>query len=74
MKWFLCILLCTFPAFQGYSERKIIIVIEYKILERSKSKVEDSAAAVQFLHSAIALYDGDEPKERVLKRQDKIEK
>jgi 2-polyprenyl-6-methoxyphenol hydroxylase-like FAD-dependent oxidoreductase len=42
---------------------------ENEMLERSASKVEDSAAAAQFLHSEIALYEGDEPRGRVLKRR-----
>ncbi|WHF51556.1 NAD(P)/FAD-dependent oxidoreductase [Chryseobacterium gotjawalense] len=41
---------------------------ETEMLERSATKVEDSAAAAQFLHSEIALYEGDEPRGRVLKR------
>ncbi len=47
----------------------VLIPFETKMLERSKSKVEDSAAAAQFLHSEIALYEGDEPRGRVLKRK-----
>ena len=42
---------------------------ESKMLTRSATKVEDSAAAAQFLHSEIALYKGDEPRGRVLKRK-----
>ena len=44
---------------------------ENEMLERSASKVEDSAAAAQFLHSEIALYEGDEPRGRVLKRKER---
>lgn len=47
----------------------VLIPFEHKMLERSKSKVEDSAAAAEFLHSEIALYEGDEPRGRVLKRK-----
>ncbi|QBO58503.1 FAD-dependent monooxygenase [Chryseobacterium salivictor] len=43
---------------------------ETEMLTRSATKVEDSAAAAQFLHSEIALYEGDEPRGRVLKRGD----
>ena len=38
------------------------------MMKRSSIKVEDSAAAAQFLHSDIALYEGDEPRGKVLKR------
>jgi hypothetical protein len=31
--------------------------------------VKDSAAAAQFLHTEIALYEGDEPRGKVLKRK-----
>jgi len=41
---------------------------EKEMLERSATKVEDSAAAAHFLHSEIAIYEGDEPRGRVLKR------
>lgn len=47
----------------------VLTVFENEMLERSASKVEDSAAAAQFLHSEIALYEGDEPRGRVLKRK-----
>ena len=43
---------------------------EKEMRERSATKVEDSAAAAQFLHSEIAIYEGDEPRGRVLKRRD----
>lgn len=42
---------------------------ETEMLARSATKVEDSAAAAEFLHSEIALYEGDEPRGRVLKRE-----
>ena len=48
----------------------VLIPFEAKMLQRSRSKVEDSAAAAQFLHSEIVLYEGDEPRGRVLKRKD----
>ncbi len=44
---------------------------ESEMLERSASKVKDSAAAAQFLHSEIVLHEGDEPRGRCLKRKDK---
>lgn len=43
---------------------------ETEMLERTSAKVNDSAAAAKFLHSEIALYEGDEPRGRVLKRKD----
>jgi len=43
---------------------------ESEMIERSSIKVEDSAAAAQFLHSEIALYEGNEPRGKVLKRKD----
>ena len=41
---------------------------EKEMLERSAVKVQDSHVAASFLHSEIALYEGDEPRGRVLKR------
>lgn len=41
---------------------------ENEMLSRSASKVKDSAAAAQFLHSDVVLHEGDEPRGRVLKR------
>ena len=43
---------------------------EQEMLERTATKVKDSAAAAEFLHSKIALFEGDEPRGRVLKRGD----
>lgn len=43
---------------------------EKEMIERTTSKVKDSAAAAQFLHSDVALYKGNEPRGRVLKRKD----
>lgn len=40
---------------------------ETEMLQRSASKVKDSADAAQFLHSDIALYEGNEPRGRCLK-------
>ncbi|MFY0482159.1 FAD-dependent oxidoreductase [Flavobacterium sp. PLA-1-15] len=47
----------------------VLSTFETEMLERSAIKVEDSAAAAQFLHSEIALYKGDEPRGKVLKRK-----
>ncbi len=41
---------------------------ESEMLERSATKVKDSADAAEFLHSHIALHEGDEPRGRCLKR------
>lgn len=46
----------------------VLAGFESEMLERSASKVNDSAAAAQFLHSEIALYEGDEPRGRCLKK------
>ncbi|WP_035673853.1 NAD(P)/FAD-dependent oxidoreductase [Flavobacterium sp. 83] len=43
---------------------------ESEMLERSASKVKDSAEAAHFLHSEIVLYEGDEPRGRCLKKKD----
>ena len=43
---------------------------ESEMIQRSSIKVEDSAAAAQFLHSEIVLYEGNEPRGKVLKRKD----
>ncbi len=42
---------------------------EAEMLQRSAVKVEDSAAAAEFLHSELALYAADEPRGRVFKRK-----
>ena len=44
---------------------------EKEMLERSAVKVQDSHDAAQFLHSEVALYAGDEPRGRILKRESK---
>ena len=41
---------------------------EFEMLERSASKVTDSAQAAEFLHSEIVLHEGDEPRGRCLKK------
>lgn len=43
---------------------------EKEMIERTATKVKDSAAAAQFLHSKVALYKGNEPRGRALKRGD----
>ena len=48
----------------------VLTEFESEMLERSASKVKDSAAAAQFLHSETVLYEGDEPRGRCLKKND----
>lgn len=48
----------------------VLTEFESEMIERSTSKVNDSAEAAQFLHSEIALYEGDEPRGRCLKKKD----
>jgi salicylate hydroxylase len=50
--------------------KRVLADFESEMIQRSSVKVEDSAAAAQFLHSEIALYEGNEPRGRVLKRKD----
>jgi 2-polyprenyl-6-methoxyphenol hydroxylase-like FAD-dependent oxidoreductase len=48
----------------------VLTEFESEMLERSASKVRDSAEAAKFLHSEIVLHKGDEPRGRCLKRRD----
>ncbi len=50
--------------------KSVLTEFESEMLERSASKVKDSAAAAQFLHSDIVLHEGDEPRGRCLKKKD----
>jgi len=45
----------------------VLIKFEEEMLERSASKVKDSAEVVEFLHSKDVLREGDGPKERCLR-------
>jgi 2-polyprenyl-6-methoxyphenol hydroxylase-like FAD-dependent oxidoreductase len=47
----------------------ILTEFESEMLERSATKVKDSAAAAQFLHSEHVLHEGDEPRGRSLKKE-----
>jgi len=47
----------------------VLTEYEHEMLERSAVKVQDSNAAAQFLHSEVALFEADEPRGRVLKRE-----
>lgn len=48
----------------------VLTEFESEMLERSASKVKDSAEAAQFLHSEIVLHEGDAPRGRCLKKKD----
>ncbi|SRX56154.1 NAD(P)/FAD-dependent oxidoreductase [Aequorivita sp. CIP111184] len=47
----------------------VLSEFESEMLERSASKVKDSAAAAQFLHSEIVLHEADEPRGRCIKKK-----
>ena len=47
----------------------VLRAFEAEMLERSASKVIDSAEAAEFLHSEVVLYEGDEPRGRCLKEE-----
>ncbi|MFA9191531.1 NAD(P)/FAD-dependent oxidoreductase [Flavobacterium sp. FZUC8N2.13] len=48
--------------------KNVLTEFEADMLERSATKVKDSADAAQFLHSKIVLHEGDEPRGRCLKK------
>ncbi|WP_348812455.1 FAD-dependent oxidoreductase [Flavobacterium maritimum] len=48
----------------------VLTDFESEMLERSATKVKDSAEAAQFLHSEIVLHEGDEPRGRCLKKKE----
>ncbi|WP_051209966.1 FAD-dependent oxidoreductase [Gelidibacter mesophilus] len=50
--------------------KSVLTEFESEMLKRSASKVKDSAAAAQFLHSEIALHERNEPRGRCLKRKE----
>ncbi|MCP1997367.1 NAD(P)/FAD-dependent oxidoreductase [Flavobacterium sp. HSC-61S13] len=47
--------------------KSVLSEFESNMLERSAVKVQDSAAAAEFLHSETVLFEGDEPRGRCLK-------
>ena len=49
--------------------KSVLTSFELGMLERSASKVKDSADAAEFLHSEVVLHKGDEPRGRCLKRK-----
>ena len=51
----------------------VLTAFEAEMLVRSASKVKDSAAAAQFLHSEIVLHEGDEPRGRFINRKNKTD-
>ena len=54
---------------QAGVRESVLTEFETEMLQRSASKVKDSAEAAQFLHTDIVLHEGDEPRGRVLKRK-----
>ena len=48
--------------------KSVLNDFESEMLERSATKVKDSADAAEFLHSEVVLHEGDEPRGRCLKR------
>nr|WP_264193988.1 NAD(P)/FAD-dependent oxidoreductase [Marinomonas algarum] len=46
----------------------VLVPFEEEMTARSSVKVKDSAAAAEFLHSDIVLYESDEPRGRCLKK------
>ena len=52
----------------GFRE-SVLQAFESKMIERSTVKVNDSAAAAQFLHSESVLLEGDEPRGRSQKKK-----
>jgi 2-polyprenyl-6-methoxyphenol hydroxylase-like FAD-dependent oxidoreductase len=50
--------------------KSVLTAFELEMLARSASKVKDSAAAAQFLHSESVLHESDAPRGKYLKRKD----
>jgi 2-polyprenyl-6-methoxyphenol hydroxylase-like FAD-dependent oxidoreductase len=50
--------------------KSVLNDFESDMLSRSASKVKDSAEAAKFLHSEVALYEGNEPRGSVFKKID----
>lgn len=50
--------------------QSVLNKFESEMIERSASKVKDSAAAAYFLHSEIVLHEGDAPRGSCLKKTD----
>jgi salicylate hydroxylase len=58
------------PWKQAGIRESVLTEFESAMLERSASKVKDSAEAAQFLHSDTVLHEGDEPRGRCLQREE----
>jgi 2-polyprenyl-6-methoxyphenol hydroxylase-like FAD-dependent oxidoreductase len=50
--------------------KRVLTEFETEMLDRSASKVKESADAAQFLHSDVVLHEGNEPRGRCLKREE----
>lgn len=50
--------------------KSVLTDFESEMLERSATKVKDSADAAKFLHSEMALHEGNEPRGSAIKRKD----
>ena len=50
--------------------KSVLTKFESKMLERTASKVKNSAEAAEFLHSEIVLHEGNEPRGSYLKRKE----
>ncbi len=50
--------------------QSVLTEFESEMLQRSATKVKDSAEAAQFLHSEVVLHEGDEPRGRCLKNKE----
>ena len=50
--------------------KRVLTEFETEMLDRSASKVKDSADAAQFLHSDVALHESNAPRGRYLKREE----
>ena len=48
--------------------RSVLDEFEVDMLERTGAKVIASREAAEFLHSEVALYEGNEPRGRCLRR------
>jgi len=51
--------------------KSVLTDFESEMLERSATKVKDSADAAKFLHSEMALHEGNEPRGSIIKRENK---
>ena len=47
----------------------VLTEFEAEMLERSATKVKESAEAAEFLHSEVVLHEGDEPRGRCRNRE-----